>query len=869
MKSSQTMPSPPLVWLKFFRWFCRRDCVEDVEGDLLERYEVRLNIEGKHAADRYFIRDVVKLFRPGMIKSFEGNQKLNYYGMLKHNLLVSFRSFRRYKTAFLINLIGLSTGLACALFIYLWVEDEYAVDKFHAHDRQLYQVLLHHEESGTLNTGTDTPGLLAAALEEEIPEIVAAIHSTPSFWFGRMPLTHKENTIKASGQFVGPRYFELFSFPLIHGSAAEVLQEKYSIVLSESLATNLFGSAEAAVGQTLDWSARHFADRFQVSGVFEDLPNNTTEDFDFVLPFEYFADMLGEGVNWGNYNSLTYIMVSENTELTDLNDKLSGFIKAKREDSNVIAFARPYSEGYLYSKYENGHQAGGRIEYVHLFTAISIFILLVACINFMNLSTAKASRKTKEVGVKKAIGASRSALIAQFMSESFVMTLISILMALGMVALLLPQFNTVTTKEIQLVFDGPLLLNLTIILFLTALVAGSYPALYLSKFHAAQVLKGQLRSSIVEFWVRKGLVVFQFSLSIILIVAVLVVHQQIEFVQNKNLGYSKENVILFPNEGKIAEKQADFLSQLRNTVGVIDASATTHTIVNGGGYTTGVSWEGKNPDVQTRFGNMSVDFNFLSTLGMELIKGRTFSQDFSSEHEKLIFNETAIQLMGIDDPIGKKVNLWGQDREIIGVAKDFHFESLHEPITPMFFKMLSGPAQTIVVKIAPQNQFETIERIERLFQEFNPSFSFNFQFLDGEYQKQYAAENVVAILSRYFAGITILISCLGLFGLVSFTAERRYREIGIRKALGATSASIVRLLSVDFNRMILVAVFIAIPLSYYLVDMWLAGFAYTIDLSWHYFVLAGLASLLIAWVTVAVQTMKAASVNPVKSLRSD
>ncbi len=866
---SKDQHTPPHFWLRFFLWFCRRDCVEDIEGDLMERYELRRTTLGHQRAALLFRKDVLNLFRPAMIKNFEGNLKLNYYGMFKHNLLVSFRGFMRYKTAFFINLIGLSSGLACALFIYLWVQDEYAMDKFHELDNQLYQVMLHHEESGALNTGTDTPALLAEALEEEMPEIITAVQTTPSFWFGKMPLTAGDKTIKANGQFIGPQYFELFSFPLTHGTAAEVLKDKSSIVLSESLAKKLFGSSEAAVGQTLEWSLRNFSNSFQVSGVFTDLPAHSSENFDFLLSFENFADILGEGVHWGNYNALTYIQVVEGSVLKQLNDKLAGFIKGKREGSNVIAFARKYSDGHLYSSYENGHQAGGRIEYVQLFTAISIFILLIACINFMNLSTAKASRKSKEVGVKKSLGASRSALVIQFFSESFIMTFISILSAVGLVALLLPQFNQLTSKEIELFIDGQMLLSLTSILLVTGLIAGSYPALYLSKFRPAEVLKGELISTIGEFWVRKGLVVFQFTLSVVLIVAVLVVHQQIKFIQNKNLGYQKENVILFPNEGKIADMQDDFIARLKNTPGIINASGTSHTIVNGGGYTTGVSWVEKNPDVAVRFGNMSVDYGFLKTLGMELIEGRDFSKDLNSEHEKLIFNETAIKRMGITNPIGKKVNLWGEDKEIIGVAKDFHFESLHEPITPLFFKLLSGPSQTIVVRIAPENQFETLERIESVFQEYNPSFNFNFQFLDSEYEKQYASENVVAELSRYFAGITILISCLGLFGLASFTAERRFKEIGIRKALGATSFSIVRLLSADFNKMIAIAVLIALPLSYYLVNLWLESFAYTIDLAWYYFVLAGLASLLIAWFTVAFQTMKAAQINPVQSLRSE
>uniref|UniRef100_UPI00404799A3 ABC transporter permease n=1 Tax=Roseivirga sp. TaxID=1964215 RepID=UPI00404799A3 len=861
--------APSKFWLKFFRWFCRAEYQEDIEGDLLERFDLRVEKQGAKIAKKLFVKDVLRLFRPSMIKKIEGNQQLNYYGMFKHNLKITFRSYLKHKSAFLINLIGLSSGLACTLFIYLWVNDERSVDKFHKLDDQLFQVLTMHEESGAINTQEDTQAILAQALEAEIPEIEIVIQATPSFWFGKMPLSTEEKTIKTEGRFASEKYFEVFSFPLLYGNPSEVLKDKSRIVLSKSLATSLFGSPESAMGRTLNWQLLQFGQDFQVSGVFEDVPHNSTEDFQFVLPFKVFAEILGNGAQWGNYNALTYAVVTKGANVDLLNQKIAGFVKEKNPGSNVSPYLRPYSDKYLFSNYENGVQAGGRIEYVNLFSIISIFILLIACINFMNLSTAKASRRVKEVGVKKAIGAERKSLVAQYLQESFLMTLIAILVALALVVALLPQFNIITGKEISIHLSSELLTSLLIILVGTGVVAGSYPALYLSAFKATTILKGHIKSSLGELWARKGLVVFQFTLSVILIVSVIIVSKQIEYVQSKNLGYSKENLILFANEGQLTEKLDVFIDQLQNSPGIINAGATSHTIISGGSYTTGVHWPTENPDVSTRFGNMTVSYDFIETLGVEIIAGRSFSRDFTTDISKIILNEKAIETIGYQDPIGKTINLWGNDMQIIGVVKDFNFASLHEIITPMFFKLDDKFLTNILVRIEPGQERAAIERIESIYKEYNPDFEFNYSFLDQDYAQQYAAEGRISILSKYFGGIAIIISCLGLFGLAAFTAERRFKEIGIRKALGASSLSIIRLLSSDFNKMIAVAIVIAIPISYYFMLTWLEGFAYKIDLKAWYFISAGLVALFIAWFTVAMQTYKAAKINPSQSLRSE
>lgn len=869
MKSNKHI-SPPEFLLKFFRLFCDPMMAEDIEGDLVERYELRMERKGVQKARWLLAKDVLQLFRPGIIRTFKGTQKLNYYDMFKHNLLISLRSFSRHKSAFFINLIGLTSGLACALFIYLWVNDEKSMDKFHTLDSQLYQVMLNHEESGSLRTEEWTQVHLADALESEFPEVKVGLPGTPKEWFGEMPLTFGEKTVKAEGKFVGREFFNVFSYPLIHGNRDQVLAKKEAIAISEPLAISLFGSAEAAMGKTVEWSLLQFSQNYIIEGVFADLPANSTDQFDFLMSFEVFQDMVGRKVQWQNYNALTWLVLEENTDVVALNAKLKPFVKQKEENANVTLFIRPYSDKYLYGKYENGVQAGGRIEYVRLFSAISVFILLIASINFMNLSTARATRRTKEIGVKKAIGAGRGQLIAQYLEESLLLTTLSALLAIGMVWLLLSQFNALTDKQIMLTFDQSLVSTIAGIILITGLVAGSYPALYLSGFKPVEILKGKIRSSVGELWARKGLVVFQFALSVTLIVGVVVVYKQIEFVQNTNLGYDKENVLMFKNEGKINANMRSFMSQVENIPGVLSIGATSHPIVSAGGFTTDLDWKDKEAGVEVRFNNMTTGGRFIETLGIEVVAGRSLNPDLETDYEsKIMFNETAIRIMGLENPVGKTVNLWGNDVQIIGVVKDFHSQSLHEAIMPLFIRLDEEFLTDMVVRIAAGQERQVVERLTAFYANYNEGFTFDYHFLDQDYAAQYVAEQRVSVLSRFFAGAAIIISCLGLFGLAAFTAERKSKEIGIRKALGATTGSIVRLLSTDFNRMVGLAILVAMPVSYYLIKGWLDGFAYKIDLNVWYFAAAGIAALFIAWLTVGMQTLKAARVNPSKSLRNE
>ena len=791
--------------------------------------------------------------------------------MLRHNFLIIFRGLSRFKRTFAINLVGLSTGLACALLIYLWVNDELSVDKFHAKDEQLYQIMTNMQDNAGMTTIVDTPGPLAQMLTEELPEIEYAACVAPPNWrgFDGFILTIDEQNIKASGEYAMKDYFNIFSYGLIQGNANDVLTDKNSIVLSDELAMKLFNTTENVVGKTIELNHER---ECVVSGVFKKVPATSSVRFDFVLPFDAYLDVAPWYKDWNNWGPHTYLVLREGTDIATFNAKIKDFFQVKLEgdENSPKLFATRYSDNYLHGNFENGVQSGGRIAYVKLFSAIGLFILVIACINFMNLSTARAGVRLKEVGVKKALGAGRKRLAVQFIGESMFMTFLSLLVAVMLVGLVLPQFNLITGKELTLTLKPELVAVLAVITIITGLVAGSYPAIFLSGFNPITVLKGRLKSSSAEIWIRKGLVAFQFTLSIILIVSVLVVYKQIEFVQNTNLGYNKDNVIYFDVEGRVKENTETFLSEMRRIPGIQHAASTTSDMT-GHNWSVGFDWEGKVTEDKARAELMAVNPDFLETLGLEMNGGRFFSRDFGNDTTRVVVNEAAAKLMGFDNAVGKHVKGLG-GLEIIGVVKDFHLESFHEEVKPQLFMLHRkhfAPASLIMARIEAGREKETVERLDTFYKTYNPGFPLDYTFLDDDYQALYASEQRVSTLSKYFAGLAILISCLGLFGLAAFTAQRRIKEIGIRKVLGSSNFGIVRLLSADFTKTVLIAIMIALPLSYFITSKWLAGFVYRIDLAWWFFAGSGCLALLIALFTVALQTVRTSRVNPTECLKQE
>jgi ABC-type antimicrobial peptide transport system permease subunit len=865
---------PPERALKFLRWFCREDCIEEIEGDLTEIFEKQYE-ESSARARRIFALNVIKYFRPEFIKSPKTSYHVKTTVMFRHNILISYRNFMRYRSSFLINLVGLSTGLACALLIYLWVHDEMSIDQFHEKGDRLYQVLKNTQQGdGSIETLESTPAMMAQTMTDDFPEVEYAA-SVIHFDMGSISVDDKR--IKAKHIFADKNFFTVFSFKLLEGSPEKSFADKYGVLLSDQLAVKLFGTTEDVIGKTIAWE---WQDRFNgsyiVSGIFETPPSHSSFRFDLIFTHTLWAEVNANNYNWVSNNAYTYLVLREGTDAGQFAGKVREYSKSKYEkiygkdglEWEGLVVLRRYADRYLYGNFENGVQTGGRIQYVKLFSIIAIFILLIACINFMNLSTARASRRMKEVGIKKVVGAQRSSIIVQHLSESIFMTGLSLMMAMLLVYLLLPSFEIITGKEFNLAIDDTLLFSMAGITALTGLVSGSYPALYLSGFRPAVVLKGLLKTSAGESWIRKGLVVFQFVVSVTLIVSVVVIYKQIQFIQAKNLGYNKENIITFTNEGRLRKDITTFLTELKRIPGVVIASSMGGDLVGDNGGGSGIDWEGKDRTAGIEFDGLNVDYGLIEMLDLKIIEGRAFSNKAGSDRNKVIFNATAIDMMRLKDPVGKKVRMWGDEVEIVGVVKDFHYESLYQDVGPLFLRCSEFSGNTLI-RIRSGGETETVERIGKLYQSFTNGLVFDYHFLDQDFEVLYAAEKRVAVLSRYFAGIAVLISCLGLFGLAAFTAERRVKEIGIRKILGCSEFGVVRMLSGDFTKMVLLSIIIALPLSYFIANRWLESFAYRIDLKWWFFIGAGLAALIIAWLTVGLQTVRAARVNPTECLKME
>ncbi len=801
--------------------------------------------------------------------------------MFKNYFKIAWRNLIKDKQFSLLNIIGLSTGLACALLIYLWVSDELSIDKFNTNDSRLYQVLKKNEDgTGAIRVGETTQGLLAESMAQELPQVEYATMLRKERDAGIISFGDKH--IKVAPAFAGKDFFNVFSYTLINADK-QVLSDISGIILSDKTALKLFNTTDA-VGKTVEFNFENnvdFSSVYKIAGIYKAPPSNATDQFDVLFPFDLYAKKnaggMGDVTFWGSNMVSTYVLLKPSTDVTAFNNKIKDFSKAKIKalyaGNNISGyegdlFIQNYSDRYLHNNFVNGVQSGGRIEYVKLFSIIAIFILIIACINFMNLSTAKASRRMKEVGIKKVVGASRSSLVFQYIGESMLMTFASLFIALLIVLLLLPAFNQITEKEINLQLNTGLILSVITITCITGLIAGSYPALYLSGFKPISILKGKLNTSTGELLIRKGLVVFQFSISVILIVSVLVIYQQMKLIQTTNLGYNKDNIIRFSNDGSLKENYSSFIAELKNIPGVINASGVDgdlmgHSSHSGGG----IGWEGKDPNLHVEYYGNAADHDFFETMNLQMAQGRTFSKTFA-DSSSVIFNQSAIAAMGLKNPVGKTVSLWGEKKQIVGVVKDYHFESLYKKIGPAFFTF-SPDNSTTIAKINAGTEQRTIAGIKALYNKYNMGLDFNYAFLDDDYNKLYASEQRVALLSKYFAGIAILISCVGLFGLAAFTAQRRQKEIGIRKVIGASVSNIVTILSKDFLLLIGASLLIAIPVSWWVANEWLKSFAYRINVSPAIFVVAGVSVIVVTLLTISFQSIKAAIANPVKGLRTE
>ena len=859
---------PPSTALRFLRWFCREDYLEEIEGDLFELFSRDLEEKPSRASWAFWL-GVMRYFRPDFIKAFNRHQTLIHYGMVKHNLLISFRGFLRHKSSFFINLLGLSSGLACVLFIYLWIQDEYRVDSFHKNSERLYQLMTHYQLNNGIQTWENSPGPAAEAILLDFPEVEQTTLSENSAFFKPKGIvSFNETHLPVSGSFVAENYFDFFTYPLVAGSPERALTHKQGIVISEKLARQLFYTVDAAIGKTLNWNSQFMDTTFQVTGVFADIPAASTEQFDVAVSYDWLIEDDEYADHWSGGYARTFVQLKEGVELEAFNQKIHTYMASKhRAWQSSTQFLQKYSDRYLHGRYEEGVLVGGRIDYVNLFSLVGLFILLIACINFMNLATPRASKKMKEIGVKKVIGATRKSLIAQFMTESFLLVIISIALAVGSIPLLLPAFNQLTGKALTLILGGEFLTVLGLVILITALLAGSYPAFYLSSFQPIKVLKGRFQGGRGEGWIRKGLVVFQFAISVIFIVGVIVINQQMKYTQQKNLGYSRDQVISFERPGEQGDVQA-FLAQIEAQPGVLHATYSVLAFLDGRDSQGGYSWTGDKTEKKHLFQSPMVGNGFIETLGMELVAGRSFSDQFKDDYHQIVINESAAKMMGLTDPVGKMIQKGDELREIIGVVKDFQYGSIHKKVEPLIFRHRNS-GRNILVKLQAGQTQASLAAMAEVFNSFHPNYPFVYSFMDESYQQLYESESRVAALSQYFSILAIIISCLGLLGLAAYTAERRTKEIGIRKILGAGSWEMVRLLSGDFTKMVLLAIMIALPVSFWMTRNWLDSFAYHIDLSWVYFAGAALLTLLLAWVTVGVQTLQTARLNPASCLRDE
>lgn len=861
MKTSNQ--TPPRLADRFLEWFCKGNLLEEVQGDLHEYHEELLDKPNWKRKLFYWFH-LLNFLRPFAIKNSKSNTS-NFSVMLRHSLLISFRSFKRHKSSFFINVIGLSIALTCTVLIWLWVSDEWSIDKYHENNETIFHVMVSMDFGREKSVTKNTSGLLGPLLLEEIPEIEGVVRVAK--YLSNSTLSHKEKIIKADGHYVTGDFFNIFSFSFLKGDKNDIWANPNSMLISESLAISLFGSADEALGRVVIFQNEK---SFAISGVFEDVPKKSSERFDFLLSYEQAAIVQKHMLDWGSQSTELYVKMQVGTDIKAFNEKISDFIGKHAEGKSYrTPFLTKYSDEYLYGNYENGIQTGGRITYVRLFAIIGIFILGIACINFMNLSTARASRRLKEIGVKKVVGARKVTLAFQYLMEAVIISFLALLLAMVFSSLLLPEFNQITGKQLKILPSLDLALTLFGITLMTGLISGSYPAFYLSSFKPTTILKGKLNTTMGEVWARKGLVIFQYTVSVVLIVAVLVVYKQLDFIQNKNLGYDKEQIIHFDLEGKMEQPEHldTFLDQIQKLPGVVNASCTRTALTGDGWGVGGIQWDGKDTDDLSYFQHMILYYGLFDVMDVDILEGRSFSREFGSEKTNVMFNEAAIAHMGLDDPIGKTIRFWGQDKQIIGVVKDFHFDSFHENVKPMIINFWPERLSQFMVKVEAGREKQALMSLEKLYLESNPGFLFDYKFLDDDFQELYVSEQRISTLSNYFAAIAILISCLGLFGLAAFTAERRIKEIGIRKILGASVFGLVGMLSNDFMKMIFVAIIIALPVSYFLTEEWLNSFAYHIGLEWWLFASAGLVTLLIAWLAVGWQTVKAAQQNPVNNLR--
>ena len=784
--------------------------------------------------------------------------------MIKNYLKIAWRNLFKNKGFSITNILGLTIGITCTILIFLWVQDERAYDKFHNNYNNIYQVIAHRDFNNQIFTDRNMVLPLAKSLQDVSPQIKKAVVTTHR---QSHILTYGEAKLKKNGYTVSEHFFDMFSWKFIKGNAATALPDAYSLVLTQSAAKALFGNADPinkVVKIDNDYDCK-------VTAIVEDPPGNSTFQFDFINMFNYSGDYEKRAMtNWQNSSWTVFVQMIPGANMQTL-DKTVNDIKHQHDPDDKMStyFTFPMSKWRLYSDFQDGKNTGGMIEYVRLFTVIALIILLIACINFMNLSTARSEKRAKEVGVRKTLGSGKKQLILQFFCESIILAFIAFVFSVGAVYLLLPFFNTLVDKNLALNIAQPLFWcgALAIILF-TGLVAGSYPALYLSSFNPINVLKGTFIAGKKAVLPRRVLVVAQFIISILLISATIIVYQQIQHVKHRDMGYNPNNLVMVPSSPDIRKNFSVIKQELLKT-GLINAvTQTSSPITDIWWKSPAPDWNGKPADGEIIMTGIATDVDFAKTMGIKILKGKDFSGT-PSDSSSMLLNKAAVDAMGLKDPIGMQMR-YGQNYTVIGVTDNVVMGSPFEPVDPMMVFYDPNNSSSISIRLNNAGQLQkALQSIETVFKKYNPAYPFEYQFADQEFGKKFLTEDLISRITNIFAGLAIFICCIGLAGLASFTIQKRIREIGIRKVLGATVQQLLMLISKEFLKLVLIAFVIAVPLTWWFMNNWLEKYPYRVNISVWLFGAVGIIILLLTLVVVSLNTMKAAVANPVQSLRTE
>lgn len=891
---NQTPQSPPRLLLQFFRMYCSPQLVEDIEGDLLERFDHRIEKQGYKKAKRLFAKDVFQLLRPGIIRSFSGNLKLNQFGMLKNNMLVAKRQLMRHKMYSSIKIGGFAIGIAVCILIALFIKDEYSFDKHIPENETLYRAVKEYKNIpnvGDVKATWFAPPF-AQAIKNDFPEVVKTARTIHGENFGA-----GSNNIRQEGDprnnyedgwlFADPEILELFHMPMIYGDVKEALNQPRKIVLVQEVSEKLF-PGENPVGKIV-YRNDNTDQPYTIGGVVANPTTNSTFQFRILVTLKEKEFWEGEQASWASQNYQVFVKIREDADLKNLNSRLKeigqkyilpleksqGNPNAEEDVKNIDFHLQLLTDVHLYAADTYDPFEKSDIKYIYIFGVIAIFIMGLACINFINLSTAKSANRAKEVGLRKTIGSHKSDLIYQFLAESILYSLISFAMAAIIAGLAIPFFNELTGKSIVIPWLSlwfiPFLLISAILI---GIIAGIYPAFYLSAFKPAAVLKGKLSMGSKGSKLRNALVIFQFTASIILIIGTFVVFQQMEFILNKKTGFAKEQIVMLQRTDMMGNQLDNFKDELLKLPSVKAVTISDYLPV-AGTLRNGNTWwrDGKTKEENGTPGqHWQVDYDYIPTFEIKIVSGRNFSEDFKTDTAAMVINQAMAKELGIAaDPIGQKITNRSSNRNtytVIGVVEDFNYDLLTEPVRPLAMRLDISPTITSV-KLGTDNIQSAMSDIQGLWEEMAPNQPFIYDFMDQQFAKMYTNVKQIRNILTAFAVLAIIIACLGLFGLSVFMVEQRNKEISVRLALGAKASQIVSMLSLNFMKPIVIALIIAAPAAYYMMRQWLADFEYQTPLSVEIFIFAGMAAIVIAMLTISFQSLKAAFTNPAKGLRND